>query len=147
MDFNEVSFAPVKRNIVRLLLKDLEEAGEVAGVDFIQPLPRNFDKSQGRADAVGSDLIPPVRGGQVGGDISVGPGSGSATKATGVVLVTKVQVWIVPSKCKFGNEKRLGPEEFPVLYHIWYPMIIESYGLNRRTGGITNLDGPGTIHP
>jgi hypothetical protein len=39
----------------------------------------------------------------------------------GVVLVTKVQLWLVPSKFKFGpKDKPLGPEEFPVLYHLWY---------------------------
>ena len=119
VDFQRGEFCACEEEYSKTLLKDLEEAGEVAGVDFIQPLPRNFDKSRGGPTRMGSDLIPPVRGGQVGGG-SPGPGSGSATKATGVVLVTKVQVWIVPSKFKFGGEKRLGPEEFPVLYHIWY---------------------------
>ena len=37
------------------------------------------------------------------------------------MLVTKVQVWLVPSKYKFGpKQKKLGPEEFPVMYHVWY---------------------------
>ena len=119
VDFQRGEFCACEEEYSKTLLKDLEEAGEVAGVDFIQPLPRNFDKSRGGPTRMGSDLIPPVRGGQVGGG-GPGAGSGSATKATGVVLVTKVQVWIVPSKFKFGGEKRLGPEEFPVLYHIWY---------------------------
>ena len=39
----------------------------------------------------------------------------------GTVLVTKVQVWLVPSKFKFGpKDQKLGPEEFPVMYHVWY---------------------------
>ena len=117
VDFQRGEFCACEEEYSKTLLKDLEEAGEVAGVDFIQPLPRNFDKSRGGPTRMGSDLIPPVRGGQVGGG---GGGPSQSTKATGVVLVTKVQVWIVPSKFKFGGEKRLGPEEFPVLYHIWY---------------------------
>ena len=115
VDFQRGEFCACEEEYSKTLLKDLEEAGEVAGVDFIQPLPRNFDKSRGGPTRMGGDLIPPARGAT---PVS-GPGS-TKDKATGVVLVTKVQVWIVPSKFKFGNEKRLGPEEFPVLYHIWY---------------------------
>ena len=115
VDFQRGEFCACEEEYSKTLLKDLEEAGEVAGVDFIQPLPRNFDKSRGGPTRMGSDLIPPARGAT---PVS-GPGS-TKDKATGVVLVTKVQVWIVPSKFKFGGEKRLGPEEFPVLYHIWY---------------------------
>jgi len=92
-------------------LRKLEVAGEVAGVNHIQPLGNNLDT---------------VRGGPTRGSIEFGSskpvewlfGQG---KSEGVVLVTKMQVWLVPSKYKFGPaNKKLGPEEFPILYHLWY---------------------------
>ena len=67
VDFQRGEFCACEEEYSKTLLKDLEEAGEVAGVDFIQPLPRNFDKSRGGPTRMGSDLVPPVRGGQVGG--------------------------------------------------------------------------------
>jgi hypothetical protein len=36
------------------------------------------------------------------------------------VTVTKLQRWIVPSKYEIDGKEKLGPEEFPVLYHVWY---------------------------
>ena len=113
VDFQRGEFCASEEEYSKTLLKDLEEAGEVAGVEHIQPLPRNLDKSRGGPTRMGSDLIPAARGAAMAGPTS-------ASKVSGCVLVTKVQVWIVPSKFKFGNEKKLGPEEFPVLYHIWY---------------------------
>lgn len=115
VDFQRGEFCASEEEYSKTLLKDLEEAGEVAGVDFVKPLPRNLDKGRGGPTRMGSDLIPPP-----GRSIVSGPTGTRTNAATGVVLVTKVQVWIVPSKFKFGNEKKLGPEEFPVLYHIWY---------------------------
>jgi len=117
VDFQRGEFCASEEEYGKTLLKDLEEAGEVAGVDFVQPLPRNMDKSRGGPTRMGSDLF--SIGGR-GGALVSGPGSTKQNAATGCVLVTKVQVWIVPSKFKFGNDKKLGPEEFPVLYHIWY---------------------------
>jgi hypothetical protein len=113
VDFQRGEFCASEEEYSKTLLKDLEEAGEVAGVEHIQPLPRNLEKSRGGPTRMGSDLIPAARGAAMAGPTS-------ASKVSGCVLVTKVQVWIVPSKFKFGNEKKLGPEEFPVLYHIWY---------------------------
>lgn len=37
-----------------------------------------------------------------------------------IALVTKCQVWLVPKKFLLDGDKPLGPEEFPVLYHVWY---------------------------
>jgi hypothetical protein len=117
VDFQRGEFCASEEEYSKTLLKDLEEAGEVAGVDFVQPLPRNIDKSRGGPTRMGSDLL---SGTGRGGALVSGPGGTRTNAATGCVLVTKVQVWIVPSKFKFGNDKKLGPEEFPVLYHIWY---------------------------
>ena len=116
VDFQRGEFCACEEEYSKTLLKDLEEAGEVAGVDFIQPLPRNFDKSRGGPTRMGSDLIPPVRGGQDGGGGRNGP---PATKASGVVLVTKVQVWIVPSKFSSGVRRSWDPRSSGPLSH-WY---------------------------
>jgi hypothetical protein len=118
VEFQRGEFCACEEEYSKTLLKDLEESGEVAGIDFVQPLPRNFERGRGGQTRMSGDLVPDVRGGQVGA--GVGGTWNANNKASGVVLVTKVQVWIVPSKFKFGNEKKLGPEEFPVLYHIWY---------------------------
>ena len=116
VEFQRGSFALARRSTSKTLLKDMEESGEVAGIDFVQPLPKNFEKTRGGPTRMSGDLVPEVRAGT---DVAAGCVE-HLNKASGVVLVTKVQVWIVPSKFKFGNEKKLGPEEFPVLYHMWY---------------------------
>jgi hypothetical protein len=42
-------------------------------------------------------------------------------QSEGTVIVTKMQVWLVPSEFKLQtSDKKLGPEEFPILYHVWY---------------------------
>lgn len=90
-------------------LYDLESVGEVAGVKFIEGLPRNLND---------------VRGGQTRSSvIGMYGGNGKPTFDSGnpshCCIVTKCQRWIVPSEFKVDGN-RLGQEEFPVLYHIWY---------------------------
>lgn len=89
-------------------LKLLEKAGEVAGVDHIQPMAANFGEVRGGVTRSTSVLDETWRKNF----------SSSNTKAT--VIVTKMQVRIIPSKFKVDGEKTLGPEEFPILYHLWY---------------------------
>lgn len=87
-------------------LRDLESRNEVAGVDFIEGLPSDLRKARGAETRLSFD-IKTAKFDQEKGDSPV--------------VVTKVQVWLVPSKYKFGaTDKALGPEEFPVLYHVWY---------------------------
>ena len=50
VDFQRGEFCASEEEYSKTLLKDLEEAGEVAGVDFVQPMPRNMDKSRGGAN-------------------------------------------------------------------------------------------------
>jgi hypothetical protein len=120
VDFQKGEFCASEEEYSKTLLKDLEEAGEVAGVEFIQPLPKNLDKSRGGPTRTQSAIMSGTSGNNIA-PMPVGAGGGAGSSMEGTVLVTKVQVWLVPSKFKFGpKEKKLGPEEFPVMYHVWY---------------------------
>ncbi len=111
VDFQKGEFCGSEEEYSKATLRDLEAAGEVAGIEWVKPLPRNMDSVRGGQTRTTMDLTTTQRG-----VFLTGP-----TKSEGTVLVTKLQVWIVPSKFKFGpNDERLGPEEYPVLYHLWY---------------------------
>ena len=117
VDFQKGEFCASEEDYPRTQLKDMEAAGEVAGIDHVRGLPRNLEKNRGGPTRTGLDIVPNMRATGGGG----GPEWASTKKTEGTVLVTKVQIWLVPSKFKFGpNSKKLGPEEFPVLYHLWY---------------------------
>ncbi len=105
-------FCAVEECYSMVQLREMEAAGEVAGVDYIRPLPQNWDE---------------LRGGVTRSIISantqdfVWNNRFNAKNDSHNALVTKCQVWIVPYKFTFGpNDRKLGPEEFPVLYHVWY---------------------------
>jgi hypothetical protein len=114
VDFQRGEFCAAEEEYSKTMLEDMEEAGEVAGIEWIRPLPKQLDKHRGGPTRFSSDIVPQGRA-----DRSTGYPQG-ASKASGSVLVTKVQVWIVPAKFELSSGKKLGPEEFPVLYHIWY---------------------------
>jgi hypothetical protein len=117
VDFQRGEFCASEEEYSKTLLKDLEEAGEVAGVEFIAALPRSLDKSRGGPTRTQSAIL----SGTSGNNIVQGPAGAGSDRLEGTVIVTKVQVWLVPSKYKFGpKQKPLGPEEFPVMYHVWY---------------------------
>lgn len=110
-DFQRGEFCGAEEEYSMSLLRDLQVAGEVAGVDHIQPLAANWGT---------------LRGGQTRtvmafdtGNVAGLPGP-KVSQSEGVVIVTKMQVRIVPSKFEIEPGKKLGPEEFPVLYHLWY---------------------------
>lgn len=88
-------------------LRELEAAEEVAGVEHIKPLAKDWMKSRGETRTSFTDTK----------DTSF---LGGPSQSEGTVLVTKMQVRIVPSKFKFDGEEMLGPEEHPVLYVVWY---------------------------
>lgn len=110
-DFTKGAFCAVEEEFTMGRLLELEAAGEVAGVDFIQPLPRNMDTERGAA----------TRSAVLSGDSDFVRNNkfDSKNKAHNV-LVTKVQRWIVPHSFTYGDDRKLGPQEFPILYHIWY---------------------------
>ena len=112
-DFQRGEFCAGEEEYSIAQLRRLEKSGEVAGVEFIQPLTSELLKSRGGDSRFSFDIAPATR--QVLGPLWK-PG-----QSEGVVIVTKGQVWLVPSEFKLGpNDKKLGPEEFPVLYHVWY---------------------------
>jgi hypothetical protein len=107
-EFQRGEFCAVEEEFSISQLRELESVGEVAGVELIPPLPRNFAKTRGAETRTVLDFT----------QKSVYQNSGGQSEGT--ALVTKMQVRIVPSKFKIDGEKTLGPETFPVLYHIWY---------------------------
>lgn len=107
-DFQKGEFCAAEEEYSKASLRKLQAAGEVAGVDFIQPLANNLDNFRGGPTRTSMTMDKADRW-------LMGP-----SKSEGTVLVTKMQVWIVPSKFKIDEKKTLGPEEFPILYHLWY---------------------------
>lgn len=112
VDFQKGEFCAAEEEYSMTDLYALEAAGEVAGVQHIQPLTTDWTKIRG------VDTRTSLTGMMDGRETAwlYGP-----SQSQGVALVTKMQVRLVPSKFKIGpDEKKLGPEEFPVLYHLWY---------------------------
>jgi hypothetical protein len=97
-------------------LRKLQQVGEVAGVDRIEAISPNNLKLRQSTARMSFDL---------GAEAGIGgkpqgwlwkPG-----QSEGTVIVTKMQVWLVPKKFNLNeSDKPLGPEEFPILYHLWY---------------------------
>lgn len=112
-DFQRGEFCASEEEYSIGQLRQLEKAGEVAGVDRIGELTPELYKMRGGDSRFSFDIVAETR--KTAG-MMWKPG-----KSEGTVIVTKAQVKIVPSKFKFGpGEKKLGPEEFPILYHAWY---------------------------
>lgn len=110
VDFQKGEFVAGEEEFSIGALRDLEARGEIAGVDFIEKLARNWDKDRGGSTR--SDLAM---------DVNAVKGFDSR-KDSSVVIVTKLQWWIVPNKFKIGNGEKdvLGPEDHRILYHVWY---------------------------
>lgn len=89
-------------------LKRLERAGEVAGISHIQAAPTGWEDARGGVTRSTMELNDSWRN------------NFSTTNTRAMVLVTKMQIRIVPSMFDIGVDKKLGPEEFPVMYHLWY---------------------------
>lgn len=109
-DFQKGRFCASEEDYNMGQLYELQSVGEVAGVEFIEALPRDLSKSRGgeTRSTVATSAVTRTR-------------QFDSSNHAENVIVTKVQRWIVPSQFKFGpKEKRLGQEEFPVLYHLWY---------------------------
>lgn len=107
-EFQRGEFCAAEEEYSISSLRALEAAGEVFGVDNIPPLPKNFAKNRGAESRTVLDFTQRS---------VIGASSG---QSEGTAIVTKMQVRIVPSKFKLDGDKPLGPETFPILYHIWY---------------------------
>lgn len=107
-DFQKGKFCAAEEDYSIGALRELESVGEVAGIDHIGRLPQNLDKSRGGPTR--SSVISDTTWQKFTTD-----------NVLHNAIVTKCQVWIVPNEFEFGDrKKKLGPENFPVLYHIWY---------------------------
>lgn len=116
VDFQKGEFCAAEEEYSKASLRALEAAGEVVGVDKIRPLPNDWVRMRGGETRtnMGYDARGNTEG--AGGLFLNGP-----SQSEGTVLVTKMQIWLVPAHFTIGpNDKKLGPEEFPVLYHLWY---------------------------
>lgn len=113
VDFQRGEFCAAEEEYSIGQLRDMEESGEVAGIDFIKPFGRNGLDVDCRGGATRTMMNLSI--GNSGTNWLMGPSQSQKT-----ALVTKVQVRIVPSKFKVDGEKTLGPEEHQVLYHCWY---------------------------
>lgn len=111
VDFQRGEFCACEEEFSMGALRELESVGEVAGVDHIKPLPADMST---------------LRGGQTRSAVTqqndfIKNSKFDASNSSHNAVVTKCQIWIVPSKFKWGSsEKPLGPETFPILYHLWY---------------------------
>jgi hypothetical protein len=112
-DFQRGEFCASEEEYSIGQLRDLEKAGEVTGVDYIQEF--NEQSLVARRDASRFSF-------DVGADLKRTRGNlWKPGQSEGTVIVTKCQVKLVPSKFEFGpTNKKLGPEEFQILYHVWY---------------------------
>jgi len=113
-DFNKGNFCAYEEEYTMADLRTMAEAGEVAGIDNIQPLPASWATERGAPTRTIADFTS-TRGAS-GGYVACG-----SSEHEGPVLVTKCRMWLVPSKFEYqGGDKKLGPEEHKVLYHLWY---------------------------
>lgn len=109
VDFQKGDFCAVEEEFTIGQLRDLENAGEVAGVEHIEPLAADYSKTRG------ADTRWSLRGSRKHSQLNM-------EDDNSVVLVTKVQARIIPNKYKVGpkDEDVMGQQDFRVLYHIWY---------------------------
>lgn len=112
-EFQRGEFCGCEQEYPITQLRRLANTGEVAGIDHIKELNPNFTKLRGGESRFSFDI--PADAKRTTGSLYK-PG-----QSEGTVIVTKLQVRLVPSKFYLDDkEKKLGPEEFPIMYHLWY---------------------------
>lgn len=108
VEFQKGNFCASEEEYTMADLRRLESEGEVAGVDHIEGFSPDYAKLRGSETrwSLSSNQNPHK----------------SFDKETSTVLVTKLQCKIVPHKYKIGpsDSDVLGPQEFPIMYHVWY---------------------------
>ncbi|HEU0048813.1 MAG TPA: hypothetical protein VFQ43_14580 [Nitrososphaera sp.] len=112
-EFQKGEFCAAEEEYSIAQLRKLQDAGEVGGIDRIEPFANNWKSLRGGESRFSFDVATETKK-------AVGalwkPG-----QSEGTVIVTKMQVWLVPKKFQLTAKNRsLGPEEFPILYHLWY---------------------------
>lgn len=103
-DFNKGTFCASEEDFTMAGLRKLESDGLVAGIDFIQGLPKNLEATRGAITRM-TFAIPHIW---------------DASNRKSQVIVTKIRRWIIPKDFKMQGGKTLGEEFWPVLYNIWY---------------------------
>lgn len=111
-EFNRGRFVGTEEEYSMSELRGMATAGELGGVEKIQPLPDGWSKQRGGETRTMFDFN--RRQGASGDNAS-----GGANK-DGMVIVSKIKMWLVPKKFCIGDDKYLGDEEVPILYHVWY---------------------------
>ncbi len=106
-DFQRGEFCGMEEEYSISELKAMEAVGEVFGVDYIEPLAGNWESFRGGVTRSSLTEQQDLRQTAMTGNVQ------------SIVLVTKMQIRIVPNRFMFAEEKPLGKEDFPVLYHVW----------------------------
>lgn len=98
----EGEFVGVEEEYSKTELKRLESNGEIAGVQYI----KNFSETEWteRSKNTNISFYKPS----------------NKTNDSDVVIVTKVQIEIVPKDFELDDKKPLGSENYPIKYHVWY---------------------------
>lgn len=108
VDFQKGEFCAAEEEYSMVQLRQLQRDGEVAGVEHIGVMPKNYVE----------DLGAPLRSGNLHDENIIF--KFDAEQGSSVALVTKMQIWLVPSEFKLDGDKPLGPEKHKVLYHLWF---------------------------
>lgn len=108
VDFQKGEFCAAEEEYAMSRLRDLESAGEVAGLEHIQPFGTDWQRLRDADSRLSYTVNDTYRS-----------HFGYKNRACSVT-VTKVQRWIIPSRYKIDGKTALGPETFRVLYHVWY---------------------------
>lgn len=109
-EFQRGEFCAVEEEYAVGQLRQMEKDGVVAGIKHIEGLPRNWMTERGAE----------TRWSLKGNDTAIR--NFSTNNDSKIALITKVQIKIVPSEFEIGPGKKdkLGDQEFPMLYDIWY---------------------------
>lgn len=139
--FQEGEFCATEDEYAFTYLKRLESDGVIAGLEHVPKMSVETWKSRG-----GSRLpymekeLGGTRTEQKSGSPLMASNSVGSAQTSGTLVVTKVQVDIVPSEFEIEEGKKLGRETWPVRYLVWYandarPIRIEP--LNAMHGQFT----------
>lgn len=113
VDFQRGEFCASEEEYPIGQLRAMAMSGEVAGIDNIKPFGRNGLSVDARGGITRTNMD--LTTGKDATNWLIGPSQSQKT-----ALVTKCQIRIVPKKFMIDGKKSLGPEEYPILYHLWY---------------------------